>query len=302
MLLFYSVPIFVKRLYKEYGDDFLRNLIYFLVSLVICCLLLRFYSYDMAVSHGNRLRGLFGNPNGLGIFLILVFSAFFILTNLKPDLINRKEKWFFYIVILLCTFSTYSRTALVSVLMLMFVSRIFQLSNFVGILFFVTAAIFYNYIMDAFLYLISVFNLNQDLRVESIQEGSGRFIAWKFAWDNIQTSIFIGRGFSYDESLMRANFYYLSRLGHEGGVHNTYLIIWLNTGLIGLLLFLRGFFLSFIKAAKHTWIAFPFMFVIMFSISFEPWLAASLNPFTILFLTILTIISDEEIVERQVVA
>ena len=35
------------------------------------------------------------------------------------------------------------------------------------------------------------------------------------------------------------------------------------------------------------------MFAIMLSINFEPWLAASLNPYTILFLIIITLLTED---------
>jgi hypothetical protein len=67
---------------------------------------------------------------------------------------------------------------------------------------------------------------------------------------------------------------------------------------LGLLAFLRGFFIVFIKGAKNNSFAFPAMFAIMLSINFEPWLAASLNPFTILFLIIVTILTEETFNEQ----
>jgi O-antigen ligase len=79
----------------------------------------------------------------------------------------------------------------------------------------------------------------------------------------------------------------------EGGVHNSYLILWLNTGLIGVIVYFRSFFLSFFKANKNTKLAFPIMFSVMFSINFEPWLMSSLNPFTIGFLLILTLMTED---------
>jgi len=143
--------------------------------------------------------------------------------------------------------------------------------------------------------IISYLGLEEYLRVETLEEGSGRLIAWQFAWENIQDSMLIGKGFMYDLILMRTNFDWLSRAGHEGGVHNSYLILWLNTGLLGIVFFFRAFFLLFLRAAKLNAVAIPAMVAVMFSIFFEPWLAASLNPYTIVFLVVLTILSSPEI-------
>jgi O-antigen ligase len=88
----------------------------------------------------------------------------------------------------------------------------------------------------------------------------------------------------------------LERLGHQGGVHNSYLAFWLNTGITGLFLLFRGIALVFIKATKNTAVSMAILFSVLFSILYESWLAGSLNPYTILFLVILTIISEEEII------
>ena len=77
--------------------------------------------------------------------------------------------------------------------------------------------------------------------------------------------------------------------------HNTYLAFWLNTGIVGLILFLRSFVLIFIKASKNTPISMAIMFSVLFSILYESWLAGSLSPYTTMLLIILTIVSEDEI-------
>ena len=98
---------------------------------------------------------------------------------------------------------------------------------------------------------------------------------------------------------MGKNFQLLSRMGHQGGVHNTYLTFWLDVGIVGLLIFLRSLFLIFIKAWKRTPLAPAILFSVLFSILYESWLAGSLNPYTILLLIILTIVSEDEIIHSE---
>ena len=83
-------------------------------------------------------------------------------------------------------------------------------------------------------------------------------------------------------------------LNHQGGVHNTYLAVWLNTGLIGLALFLYGFFRNFIGKALGNYLTMPAMFAIMFQITFEPWFQSSLNPFTSLALLVIVLLQYEQ--------
>jgi hypothetical protein len=75
--------------------------------------------------------------------------------------------------------------------------------------------------------------------------------------------------------------------------------MWLNVGIVGLLIFLRSLFLVFIKAAKIAPVSLPILFSVLFSITYESWLVGSLNPFTILLLIIMTIITEPEIVNWQ---
>ena len=61
----------------------------------------------------------------------------------------------------------------------------------------------------------------------------------------------------------------------------------------------QGFLLAFMKGAKKTRLAFPLMFAVLFSANFESWLAGSLNPITILFWILLTLITSEEFVSKD---
>lgn len=296
ILLFITVPNYVSYNYRRQGNDFIKNLLVFVFVIALVGFLFRFVNTEIAFSHGGRLRGTFGNPNGLGIFLILVFLLFSINVKYNPTMFGKWEKRIIFLFLLYLTYKTGSRTALMAIILFLIFSRFYRYSPFLGFTVFLITLIGTEFIIANYALIITALGLQDVFRIDTLEGGSGRTIAWEFAWENIQKSMFFGKGFAYDENLMRSNFDYLSRMGHEGGVHNTYLIIWLNTGLIGLLAFLRAFVLLFIRAAKTSQIAIPAMFAIMFSVNFEPWLAASLNPFTILFLTLITILTDEEII------
>jgi len=55
------------------------------------------------------------------------------------------------------------------------------------------------------------------------------------------------------------------------------------------------FVLIFIKASKNVPVSMGVMFAVMFSITYESWLVSSLNPYTIILVIMLTILSEEEI-------
>ncbi len=292
-LLFITIPTYVEYCYKNYGAQFFKRITYFIFFILLMGVFLKYLMPEIGVSHGGRLRGIFGNPNGLGIFTVLGTVFFAIVSSMYKELFRRSQMAFFYLLAFVVAYWTGSRSALLSIILFLLFFQIFKFSVPLGILAFLATAFYSQQIIAAFIDLIISMGLGESFRVDTLEEGSGRIVAWEFAWLNIQDYYYLGRGFGYDEHLMRSNFDLLSRKGHEGGVHNTYLILWLNTGLIGLILYFRAFFLHFIKAAKRTHFAFPAMFAVMFTIIFEPWLAASLNPFTTLFLTIIVVLSQE---------
>lgn len=298
-LLVLVIPGYVIANYREYGPQFFKNLVFFILAVCIVGYLYRFVYPTVSISHGGRFRGLFGNPNGLGVFLIVFALLFSVVKDRFKGLFSRTEIIMIYVLILYFSFITGSRNSLISILLFFLFSYFFKISTILGFVGFMLAILSTEYVLNNYVNIINSFGLSKELRVETLQEGSGRLIAWEFAWKEIQRSLFIGRGMGYDEYYMRANAPILTDLGHEGGVHNTYLIIWLNAGLFGLLSFFTGFITLFIQGAKRDHNAFPVMFTVMFSINFEPWLAASLNPYTIICITIITLLREDIFFEKE---
>lgn len=293
-LLFFAVPQFVNKSFRDKKEIFFKDLVFFATIIIISSLILRFLEPELALSHGGRFRGIFGNPNGMGIFLILVFILLSVSQEYFKNAYSKADLRWIIIPLMIAVILTGSRTAVIGIALFIILMRFYAISPLLGFIIFFLIAFVTEFIAFNIVSILEYLQLDDFFRVETIEGGSGRFIAWEFAWQNIQDNFWIGRGFAFDEWLMAVNQDVLNDLGHQGGVHNTFLIIWLNAGIIGLLLFLRAFFLLFIRGAKNTALALPAMWLIIFSIFFEPWLAASLNPYTIIFLTIVTLISGTE--------
>lgn len=68
--------------------------------------------------------------------------------------------------------------------------------------------------------------------------------------------------------------------------------MWFDVGIAGLVAFFFAFMAIIFRAMKANYIALAFCISIMFNITYESWLVASLNPFSILFLTLLTIFHE----------
>lgn len=297
--VFMVVPNYFKKCYNEHGADFLRNILYLGVILLITGFVVGLVSPGIAFIDEGRFRGIFGNPNGLGLFCFTLFGFAIVINRLFPAIFSRNEKILIYVVIILSVLLSNSRNALMGILILIIFIRFFKYSTFLGILLSIILLFVTVLISEQIPFIIRSLSLEKYLRLNTLQELSGRAVAWDFAWRKIQSSLFVGKGFGYDEFLMRQNYALLSQLGHQGGVHNSFLSMWLNFGLIGLMIYLSCFVWTFIRASQKTSLAFPIMFAILFSSTFEGLLIGSLNPHMFLLLMQLTLIFEKNIMEEE---
>jgi O-antigen ligase len=292
ILLIFVVPQFLIKSHEERGINAFRDFLFFASLILLSGFVLELVEPGYTYQRGGRFRGVFGNPNGLGIFASLIIALVYIFRDLYPSLFSKSDLRWLIVPAVISLFLAGSRTSIIAVVIFFLFTRAYRISPVVGFLVFLGTALLAEYIASNIVGIVQTLGLADFFRVETLEQGSGRQVAWKLAWDAVQDHFWIGRGFAYDEWLMAKNQDYLNDLGHQGGVHNTYLQIWLNTGIFGLILFLRAIFLNVIKGASHSVLAFPFLWLVMFSILPESWLAASLNPFSILFFIGLTVLSD----------
>jgi hypothetical protein len=252
-----------------------------------------FISRNIVYPIGARYQGILGNPNGLGLFCFFTFMLLAIVRQMHKNLFTSFETVFIYSLVIISLLLTGSRNSIIGVLIFVFFKKFYKINPFFGLIMVIIVGFLAEIVGNHFSVIVSSLGLGDFFRVKTLDNGSGRYVAWLFAWNHIQENFFIGKGFGYDEHYMRSNWDLLSRMGHQGGIHNTFLTFWMDFGLIGLLIYLRSYFLAFIYAAKKTLFAFPILFAITFTAVFESWLVGSLNPHNILFLIILTVISDD---------
>lgn len=296
-LIYFTVPLLFMRALdqnKQFGVD----LIWFFVAIFGIGLVLYVLNPVSMVIQG-RYHGLLGNPNGLGIFHILVFPLVYLFWRKYRDEYDfSKLFWIFIVVFGASLLLTGSRTALFAILIFVVFSRLRYFTNWATIIGFLALIISYEALLQQLPSLIRAFGMEDYLRVDTLREGSGRNIAWAFAWQKIDDVFFAGGGFGYTEYIYQMNYSYLSRLGHQGNAHNSYLTIWLDTGLIGLVIFATGLLRTIIYAVKVSLFTLPIIYSVLFSTYYESWLAASLNPFTSVFLFALTFLSQREEIEE----
>jgi hypothetical protein len=302
ILSFLVIPNIVNKVYREQGKQFLRRFVFFIFTVLLFGFILEYISPDSAFLLGTRFRGIFGGPNGLGVYCVLIFIVFFMLNDFYPGLFSRNERIIIFGAILFSIYLTGSRNAIISVMIFYVFQRFFSFSPFLGFILFILTIFTTELVSTNVTTIIGSLGLGEYLRTNTLEEGSGRYIAWDFAWKQIQNNFFIGKGFAYDEFYMRQHYGMLLKLNHQGGIHNSFLTFWMDHGLIGLLIYLRSYVLTFIKGSKKTKFAFPIMFAISFSAFFESWLVASLSAFAFLGMFIFTVITSEEIQPETVIA
>lgn len=293
-LMYLIIPNYILYNYRRQGWKFFKNLIWFLLIILLAGFIMVYFGEFWAYV-GGRFRGLFGNPNGMAIYTYLLVVLTTVVMSMNRDLFTFREKVVIYVLLAYFLFVSGSRASLASTVIFLLFFRFFSASPFLGFLGLI-ALIGISEVVSANIETIVItLGLEKFFRLETLRDGSGRYFAWEFTWGHIQDYFVFGGGFANDERIMRKWRIYLEQMGHQGGVHNSYLSMWLNVGIVGLLLYLRSFFLLFIKASKLAPVSLAIMFSVLFSIMYESWLVGSLNPYTIVLLMTMTIVTEEEI-------
>lgn len=293
-LMYLIIPNYVLYNYRRQGWAFFRNLVWFMVTILVAGLIMNFFGEFWAYV-GGRFRGLFGNPNGMAIYTYLVVVLVTVVMSINKELFTFREKLVIYAILFYFLFASGSRASLVSTVIFLVFHRFFSSSPFLGFVGLIALIGISEVVSSNIETIVIALGLESYFRLETLRDGSGRYFAWEFTWGHIQDYFVFGGGFANDERIMRKWRLYLERMGHQGGVHNSYLSMWLNVGIVGLVLYLRSFFLLFIKASKLAPISLAIMFSVLFSIMYESWLVGSLNPYTIVLLMTMTIVTEEEI-------
>jgi len=299
-LMFIYIPnYFTREIAIDRGERMLKLWIWsgtllYVVALGLSRILPENYTYLV-----GRYNGLLGNPNGIGSFSTVFFIMIMLTLQKHPKMFTKPQLVLIFGSLILSVLMSGSRNCIFSILIFLFFSRFYKISYWVGFVIVIVVAILFQIINENLPAIINAFGLGDYFRVDHLEDGSGRLIAWTFGWQEIQNNFMLGRGFSYEETLFEENKYWLNDLGHLGGVHNTFLALWLNTGIIGLIVYLIGFFKNFFKAASVNYMALPTMFAILFSCMFEAWFQGSLNPFTIIAILNITLLQHVDTTQEK---
>ncbi|MCA6365227.1 MAG: O-antigen ligase family protein [Bacteroidetes bacterium] len=296
LLIIITIPNYIFLAWRKQGTAFIQTLVWWVCSLLIIGFALRFIMPEQVFLE-DRYTGILGNPNGLGLFTMLFFLLFRITETNWPDLFNRWDRIIIYALIILSLLSSGSRNSLFAVLLFLSFGYFYRISPVAGFVYFVIIGFTYSFIQVNLIGIVTALGLEDQFRVDTLENASGRTVAWAFGWEWIQENIALGKGIGFTDDLYRRYYNYLSMLGHQGNAHNSYITFWLDTGVFGLAFFLRGLIVSFWRSTRVNKYSMPALYAVMFSAFFESWLTASLNPFTIQLLIIITLLNKDALPE-----
>jgi hypothetical protein len=303
-LSLWLIPTIFQLAYQQGKDDLIRKLMAFIGLVLIFGLALQLFYFDFTHTVSSfrglvrppRFQGIFGNPNGLAIFCMLSFLLAFV-SYQKQQPVFKKWVWgVIFTIILFSVFQTRSRTEFLSLVAFLFVWIFPRVSLFV----IPSAIIAFVFLREEILIFVSeaiyFLHLGDILRPETLTIGGGRFHAYKLAWNEIRHALFFGKGWGFSQQLMQVNGADLRKLGHYGNLHQSYLTIILNSGLVGFLAFLVGWSQLFFLFFKKNWeLGFAVFIAIAISTNLESWLISAINPFTPLLLILLQIVQNSQI-------
>jgi O-antigen ligase len=297
-LIIVTVPNYFFLAWKKDGTALIETLVWWVTMLLLTGFLLRFIAPDQVFLE-DRYTGILGNPNGMGLFTLMFFIFFRIAETNWPAIFGRWERAIIYTIIIGSLLSCGSRNSLFAIILFLSFGYFYRISSVAGFIFFIVIAASYSFIQINLLSIVTALGLEDQFRIDTLENASGRTVAWAFGWQQIQENIGFGKGIGYTDYLYRKYYNVLSMQGHQGNAHNSYITFWLDTGLFGLVFFLRGIIVSFWNTTRNNRYAIPALYAILFSAFFESWLTASLNPFTIQLMLILTILNRSALPETD---
>jgi len=299
-LILFIVPSFVSYLLKTNKRLFLLGLVYTGALVLLIGFIMRFIAPNFA-NYASRFSGVFGNPNGLGIFTILFSMLWMIIKYYYPKLFTKKDRYLINALIILSVLMAASRGALLAVFMFYALDYSVRNKNpfiLIGVILIFISTMFIDNIVD-WLYSIG---LGKYLRAQTLESGSGRLVAFEFAWEQIKLNPIFGKGFGYSEYWFHLDEIkeILGALNHQGNTHNSHLTVLMDTGFVGFFAFIFAWGSFIKKTIKNSLFGFPVLIVILFSSNIEAWLAASLNPFTIILIIILTLLTNKNFLQNKI--
>ena len=258
-----------------------RGVSYFLVALVVfkCVQLLvehnakRFYDLLLTV------LALYFSFNFVVLFMPFLGD---ILRAKNNTSFNRSFFSVFKVALIVLVVLTASRTALFSIFLYEACIRLLKHKIILAV---VLLLMLFVYMISASISLeavVSSLGLSEYLRVDTLEDASGRTEVWGVALEEIKNQPWLGKGILYDNYFILdygERYFGEYRARHWYGIWNSYLSLLLNVGIIGVLAF-SLFWYKMYALSRMKIVRFAFLMLCLFSAISESWMAASMNAFT----------------------
>jgi hypothetical protein len=233
----------------------------------------------------RRVQGIFGNPNGLGIFSMILFPLVVYLYR-HTELISRPFYGLAMALLLLNILLSGSRTSLLAVVLFF---SLYWINLRPG-----GWRIFLKYLAfpgGIALFVVLIFPLlaqnpffAERFRLSTMSNAGGRLDAWIWGYQQVPKSLWVGRGLMYDSYVYQSEIPLKVRQHHRGwnAAFSGVLAILLNNGVLGMLSFI--FYLVMLsRQFRIPAVRGPTLLLLLVSAVFESWIVASLNAFMIFF-------------------
>jgi len=288
-LLYFCILHYFVNKFSRYGLRMLGDITYFCHAILALGLFLLPILPGVVSYGGARYNGMMGNPNGMGMFVTMVSPMTIYFFRYQRG-ISKRYKIFAWSLIVISLMLCSSRNAIFSFSLFMMVYFGLNGGTFRRLAFLMVALPLMTllvFFLDIEAMVVSL-GLEKYFRLRDFESGSGRIFAWQHAIELIQERPWLGCGFACEEyNFLYRTTFKLWSTGHQGGVHNSYLAFLVNTGGIGLTLFM-GFLANIFIQARNRFFVLAFIASAGFSAMFESWMFSSLSTFHILFLIMTT--------------
>ena len=278
LVVFKCVQLLVEHNAKRFYDLLLTVLaLYFSFNFVV--LFMPFLGENYIA---GRFAGLMGNPNGLGMVAMFSYALIDILRAKNNTSFNRSFFSVFKVALIVLVVLTASRTALFSIFLYEACIRLLKHKIILAV---VLLLMLFVYMISASISLeavVSSLGLSEYLRVDTLEDASGRTEVWGVALEEIKNQPWLGKGILYDNYFILdygERYFGEYRARHWYGIWNSYLSLLLNVGIIGVLAF-SLFWYKMYALSRMKIVRFAFLMLCLFSAISESWMAASMNAFT----------------------
>ena len=240
LLLYISVFWIIWKYAYDQGPEKIVYLILNATLLILIVSYLMIFIVPVLAFTNGRFQGVFQNANGLGIA-----CAMFLPLSLWQFLVSKKRTaLFLFFLMLVSLFLSASRNAINATIIALGYFTYMRSRRFRPLILFTSMSLILTLVWA--IQTLAKHFFHTYYRIETLPTMGGRLEVWPSALHLIANKPFFGYGFGMENKIMTLK--YLTLVGRYGGyVHNSYLGIILQLGMLGFILFFIPLFILLFK-------------------------------------------------------